>query len=145
MDGCQTPWWTPLGNHKENYTDKKATCSMLFLGISDTKRIHYFIGGFPGSRVDFAAFRSGEWYKAMHQKRHTSPPTPARPFRTERCCFCPVGLCGTMCISSLCMPDMSRGHTLRLFRNMLHPSHPIAHGDSHCRPHCRTHRVEQVS
>lgn len=58
VGGCLTPCLTPFGEHKEDYTDKKATCSIVFLGITDTRRLRYFVGRFPGSRGDSLAFRT---------------------------------------------------------------------------------------
>lgn len=58
VDGCLTPFMTPFGEHKEDYSDRRARCSMLLIAITDTRRIRFFVGGFPGSRGDSLAFRA---------------------------------------------------------------------------------------
>lgn len=65
VDGCLTPFMTPFGEHKEDYSDRKARCSMLLIAITDTRRIRYFVGGFPGSRGDSLAFRARSWCSSM--------------------------------------------------------------------------------
>jgi len=76
VDGCLTPIITPHGDHKEDYTDRKARCSMLLIPICDTRRFRYFVGGFPGSRADSLAFRTRSWYQVM-----TDPDMHDRPMR----------------------------------------------------------------
>jgi len=76
VDGCLTPIITPHGDHKEDYTDRKAWCSMLLIPICDTRRFRYFVGGFPGSRADSLAFRTRSWYQVM-----TDPDVHDRPMR----------------------------------------------------------------
>eukprot|EP00168_Porphyra_purpurea_P016511 TRINITY_DN5373_c0_g1_i1.p1 TRINITY_DN5373_c0_g1~~TRINITY_DN5373_c0_g1_i1.p1 ORF type:complete len:180 (-),score=3.43 TRINITY_DN5373_c0_g1_i1:80-619(-) len=65
VDGCHTPLLTPFGEHKEDFSHRYARCSLLFLAISDTRLIRYFVGGFPGSRGDLSAFKGRSWYRAM--------------------------------------------------------------------------------
>lgn len=74
VDGCHTPLLTPFGEHKEDFTDRYARCSLLFLPISDTRLIRYFVGGFPGSRGDSNAFKERSWYRAMLDAGDTLPP-----------------------------------------------------------------------
>lgn len=74
MDGCLTPFISPHGEHKEDFSDRKARCSMLFIAITDTRRIRLFVGGFPGSRANSSAFRARSWYSAMED-----PNAPLRP------------------------------------------------------------------
>lgn len=74
VDGCHTPLLTPFGEHKEDFTDRYARCSLLFLAISDTRLIRYFVGGFPGSRGDSTAFKARSWYRAMLDPDGTRPP-----------------------------------------------------------------------
>lgn len=67
VDGCHTPVLTPFGEHKEDYTNKNATSSLLLLAITDTRRIRYFVGGFPGSCGDSTSLKRRSWFmfKAM--------------------------------------------------------------------------------
>ena len=63
VDGCLTPILTPFGEHKEDFTDRKAQSSLLLIPVSDTRRFRYFVGGFPGSRGDSLAFRGRSWHQ----------------------------------------------------------------------------------
>eukprot|EP00170_Pyropia_yezoensis_P005536 contig_22486_g5551 len=65
FDGSHTPLLTPFGEHKEDYTNKNATSALLLLAISDTRRIRYFVGGFPGSCGDSTALKGRSWFQAM--------------------------------------------------------------------------------
>lgn len=38
---------------------------MLMIAITDTRRIRFFVGGFPGSRGDSLAFRARSWSSSM--------------------------------------------------------------------------------
>lgn len=55
-DGHLTPFMTPFGEHKEEYSDRSARCSMLRIAITDTRRIRFFVGEFPGTRGVYLAF-----------------------------------------------------------------------------------------
>lgn len=74
VDGCHTPLLTPFGEHKEDFTDRYARCSHLFLAISDTRLIRYFVRGIPGSHGDSKAFKERSWYRAMLDAGDTLPP-----------------------------------------------------------------------
>lgn len=80
VDGCHTSLLTPFGEHKEDFTDRYARCSLLFLAISDTRLIRYFVGGFPGSRGDSNAFKERSWYRAMLDAGDTLPPLEDEEF-----------------------------------------------------------------
>lgn len=47
---------------------------MLMIAITDTRRIRFFVGGFPGSRGDSLAFRARSWSSSME-----SSDAPMRP------------------------------------------------------------------
>ena len=65
VDGCHTPLLTPFGEHKEDFTNKNATSSLLLLAITDIRRIRYFVGGFSGSCGDSTALKGRSWFKSM--------------------------------------------------------------------------------
>lgn len=60
-DGHLTPFMTPFGEHKEEYSDRSARCSMLRIAITDTRRIRFFVGEFPGTRGVYLAFCARSW------------------------------------------------------------------------------------
>lgn len=64
-DGHLTPFMTPFGEHKEEYSDRSARCSMLRIAITDTRRIRFFVGGFPGTRGASLAFCARSWCTSM--------------------------------------------------------------------------------
>jgi len=80
VDGCHTRLLTPFGQHKEDYTNKNATSSLLLLAITDTSRIRYLVGGFPGSCGDSTALKGRSWYKAMLLEDATLRPLSANEF-----------------------------------------------------------------
>ena len=80
MDGCHTRLLTPSGQHKEDYQNKNATSSLLLPAITDTRRIRYLVGGFPGSYGDSTALKGRSWSKAMLLDEATLRPLSAGEF-----------------------------------------------------------------
>jgi len=80
VDGCHTRLLIPSGQHKEDYKNKNATSSLLLPAITDTRRIRYLVGGFPGSCGDSTELKGRSWYKAMLLDEATLRPLSASEF-----------------------------------------------------------------
>jgi len=65
VDSCHTPLLTLFGQHKEELSNKNAMSSLLLLSITDTRRMRYFVVGFPLSCEDETALKRRSWIESM--------------------------------------------------------------------------------